>query len=93
MKIYTGIIEEISERDPYNTGHKKRLVKVREDAKQSVWIEFKGPQLTVLEREFDVNDSVSVATENVSSKSRNQTRFNNIYAKGIDRVNLSQSAY
>ena len=93
MKIYSGIIEEISERDPYETGHKKRLVKLREDAKQSVWIEFKGALLNTLERDFKVDDTVSVATEIVSSQSRRNVRFNNIYAKGINRVNLSKSAY
>lgn len=86
MKIYNGIIKEISPVDPDGTGHQKQRVVIEENEKQLSEIEFNGKMKISLLSDFQVHDRVIIAACNKGSRSRRSGKFhNNIIAQTIKR--------
>lgn len=85
MKIYNGLIREISELDPDNSGHNKRRVIIEEQGRQMCEIEFYGNQMLSLLEECSVHDRVIIAAFNKGSRSKSGKFHNNIIAKSIKK--------
>lgn len=86
MKIYTGLLKEISQVDPDKTGHKKQRVVIEEEFNQLSEIEFNGARMLTSLSEFQIQDRVIIAACNKGSRSRKSGKFhNNIIAKSIKR--------
>ena len=86
MKIYTGIIIDISELDPDGTGHQKRKIQLKEEINQTSFIEFNGNRMLALLSKFKPGDNVLIGAVNKGSISRSGAKYNNIIAKSIQAV-------
>jgi hypothetical protein len=85
MKTYNGYIEDITDVDPYNTGHTKKIVTIKEDENQVSFIEFLGNQILKTLEEFKIYDRVTITAFHKGSVSQKGLRFNNIIAKSIQK--------
>jgi hypothetical protein len=88
MKVYTGFIQEITEIDPYKTGHVKKIITLKEDDDQVSFIEFLGESMLKTLDQFALYDRVSITAFHKGSQSRKGLRFNNIIAKSIKTPQL-----
>jgi hypothetical protein len=91
MKIYQGLIEDITNNDPYNTGHNKKIVTIKESDNQTSFIEFLGDKMLNLLNEYKIYDQVIIAAVNKGSVSAKGLRFNNLIAKSIKKSELCKT--
>ena len=86
MKIYPGIIKNISENDPYNQRHNKKQVEILEIDGQTAYIDFVGDRMLNLLDHFSIQDQVIIAAINKGNISlKTKKCFNNIIAKSIKK--------
>ena len=86
MKIYPGIIKNISDNDPYNQSHNKKQVEILENDGQTAYIDFVGDRMLNLLDHFSIQDQVIIAAINKGNISlKTKKCFNNIIAKSIKK--------
>lgn len=85
-KIYQGLIREISNVDPDQTGHQKQRVVIEEEYRQLSEIEFNGSKMLQALQGYKINDNVIIAAYNKGSRSKKCGKFyNNIIANTITK--------
>ncbi|WP_424493932.1 hypothetical protein [Salinimicrobium sp. GXAS 041] len=82
-----GKILKITGLDPHKTGHNKKLAKIELLDKSTLWVEFKGWRLSLLER-FNVEDMVTVETFTNGQETPSGHHHNNVIAKHIQELEL-----